>query len=139
MTFLSASEDFLTSTLAALPGLWGKLQYLSGLRGEDGRYEHWGLERLHGKAAVQRALGTAHADVFLKILRSPLAPLLEEARLSAAEQEMEPAAYVEELCRQGPLLLPPHPGGGSEAHFSSVLRALSKLVRVRSSATRRAA
>ncbi|MGH9649198.1 MAG: hypothetical protein ACRD3I_01880, partial [Terriglobales bacterium] len=66
MAFLSASEDFLTTTLAALPGVWGKLQYLSGLRNEAGDYDHWGLTRLHGEAAVQRALGEAHRDVFLE-------------------------------------------------------------------------
>ena len=86
MTFLSASEDFLATTLAALPGVWGKLQYLSGLRSEGGTYDHWGLTRLHGEAAVARALGEAHRNVFLKVLQTPLAPLLEEAALSAAEQ-----------------------------------------------------
>ena len=139
MTLLSASEDVLTATLAALPGLWGKLQYLSGLRSEDGRYDHWGLARLHGEAAVQRALGKAHSEIFLEILRTPLAPLLKEARLSATEQELEPAAYVQQLCSHSQGFLPPNLGGGTEAHFSSVLKALSKLAQGRSSATRRAA
>ena len=139
MALLSASEDVLTTTLAALPGLWGKLQYLSGLRSEEGGYDHWGLARLHGEAAVRRALGKAHSQVFLEILRTPLAPLLKEARLSAAEQELEPAAYVHQLCSHSQALLPPELGGGTAAHFNSVLTALSKLARGRSSATRRAA
>jgi hypothetical protein len=138
MTFLSASEDFLATTLAALPGVWGKLQYLSSLR-SDGTYDHWGLTRLHGEAAVQRALGEAHRDVFLQILRTPLAPLLEEASLSAAEQELDAASYLRRLSQASPALLPPDLGGGMEAHFSSVLKALSKLAQARSSATRRAA
>ena len=139
MTFLSASEDFLASTLAALPGVWGKLQYLSGLRSEQGAYDHWGLTRLHGEAAVQRALGEAHRDVFLQILRTPLAPLLEEASLSAGEQELEAAAYLRGLSQGSRKLLPPDLGGGMEAHFSSVLKALSKLAQARSNATPRAA
>lgn len=139
MTFLSASEDFLATTLAALPGVWGKLHYLSGLRSEDGAYDHWGLSRLHGEAAVQRALGEAHRDVFLQILRTPLAPLLEEAGLSAAEQELDAASYLRGLSQGSQALLPPDLGGGMEAHFSSVLKALSKLAQARSSATRRAA
>lgn len=139
MTFLSASEDFLATTLAALPGVWGKLHYLSGLRSEDGAYAHWGLTRLHGEAAVQRALGEAHRDVFLQVLRTPLAPLLEEASLSAAEQELDAASYLRGLSQGSQALLPPHLGGGMESHFSSVLKALSKLAQARSSATRRAA
>jgi len=139
MTLLSASEDVLTTTLAALPGVWGKLQYVSGLRTEEGRYHHWGLERLHGEAAVQRALGAAHRDVFLEVLRTPLAPLLQEAMLSAADRELDPVAYLSQLSARWRELLPPDPAGGVEAHFSSVLTALSKLARARSRATRRAA
>jgi hypothetical protein len=139
MTLLSASEDFLTTTLAALPGVWGKLQYVSGLRNEEGRYHHWGLARLHGEAAVQRALGAAHRDVFLEILRTPLAPLLEEAVLSAADREVDAATYLSQLSTGWRELLPLEPAGGTEAHFSSVLTALSKLARARSRATHRAA
>jgi len=139
MTFLSTSEDFLATTLAALPGVWGKLRYLSGLRSEGGAYHHWGLSRLHGEAAVQRALGAAHRDMFLQILRTPLAPLLEEASLSAAEQELDAGSYLRNLSQESRSLLPPDLGGGMEAHFSSVLKALSKLAQARSSATRRAA
>lgn len=139
MTYLSASEDFLTTTVASLPGAWGKLHYLSGLRTEDGDYDHWGLTRLHGKAAVQRALREAHRDVFLEILRTPLAPLLEDAMLSAADQELDALSYFSQLSVRWQALLPPDLAGGLEAHFSSVLKALSKLAQARSSATRRAA
>ena len=139
MTFLSASEDFLANTLAALPGAWGKLRYLSGLRTEDGGYGHWGLTRLHGEAAVQRALREAHRGVFLEILRTPLAPLLEDAMLSAADQEMDAVAYLSQLSDRSKALLPPDLGGGMEAHFSSVLKALSRLAQARSTATPRAA
>lgn len=139
MTFRSASEDFLATTLAALPGVWRKLQYLSGLRSQDGAYDHWGLTRLHGEAAVQRALGEAHRDVFLQILRTPLAQLLEEASLSATEQELDPATYLRSLSQGSQALLPADLGGGLEAHFNSVLKALSKLAQARSSAIRRAA
>lgn len=139
MTLLSASEDVLTTTLAALPGVWGKLDYVSGLRNQDGRYDHWGLARLHGEAAVQHALGAAHRDVFLEILRTPLAPLLQDAMLSAADRELDAATYLAQLTSRWRKLLPPDPAGGLEAHFSSVLTSLSKLARTRSRATRRAA
>src|ERR1700675_1472649 len=139
MTFLSASEDFLATTLAALPGVWGKLRYLAGLRSEGGAYDHWGLSRLHGEAAVQRALGAAHRDMFLQILRTPLEPLLEEASLSAAEQELDAGSYLRGLAQDSQSLLPRDLGGGMETHVSSVLKALSELAQARSSATRRAA
>jgi len=139
MLYQSASEDFLATTLASLPGAWGKLHYLSGLRTEDGDYDHWGLTRLHGKAAVQRALQEAHRDVFLEILRTPLAPLLEEAELSAADQELDTLSYFSQLSARWPVLLPPDLAGGTEAHFSSVLKALSKLAQARSIATPQAA
>ena len=119
MTLLSASEDFLANTLVSLPGAWGKLQYVSGLRKEDGRYGHWGLTRLHGEAAVQRALGEAHRDVFLKILRTPLAPLLEAASLSAADQELDAASYLLRLSAGSQALLPPDLAGGLEADRKS--------------------
>jgi hypothetical protein len=139
MTYLSASEDFLTTTVASLPGSWGKLHYLAELRTEDGDYDHWGLTRLHGRAAVQRALREAHRDVFLEILRTPLAPLLEDAMLSAADLELDAVSYLSQLSARRQALLPPDLAGGLEAHFSSVLKALSKLAQARSTATRRAA
>ena len=139
MPYLSASEDVLSTTVASLPGAWGKLHYLSGLRTENGEYDHWGLTRLHGKAAVQRAFREAHRDVFLEILRTPLAPLFEEVILSAADQEMDAVTYISRLSARWQALLPPDRAGGLEAHFSSVLKALSKLAQARSSATRRAA
>lgn len=139
MTLLSVSEDVLATTLAALPGMWGKLQYISELRDDGGAYEHWGLTRLHGEAPVQRALGEAHRDIFLHILRTPLARLLEDACLSAADREQEAASYLQELSAVSRALLPADPGGGSEPHFNSVLKALSRLAQARSSATHRAA
>ncbi len=139
MAYLSASEDVLATTLASLPGAWGKLHYFSGLRTEAGDYDHWGLTRLHGQAAVQRALREAHRDVFLEILRTPLAPLLEEAILSAADQELDAVSYLSQLSVRWQALLPPDLGGGVETHFSSVLKTLSQLAQARSSATRRAA
>ena len=139
MTYWSASEDFLSTTVASLPGAWGKLYYLSGLRTEGGEYDHWGLTRLHGKASVQRALRDAHREAFLEILRTPLAPLLEDAMLSAADQELDAVSYLSQLSLRWRTLLPPDPEGGLEAHFSSVLKALLKVAQARSSATHRAA
>jgi len=120
-------DDFMGLTLPAVPGVWGKLRYIASLRQDSGRYEHWGLTRLYGEAAVQRALSEAHRAVFLQLLRSPLKELLQDAQLSAAEAEMEVKPFLEELRKDSALLSPQDQGGGTEAHFNSVIQALSAL------------
>jgi hypothetical protein len=120
-------DDFMGLTLPAVPGAWGKLRYMASLRQEDGRYEHWGLVRLYGDGAVQRALREAHRAVFLQVLRTPLKELLRDAELSATETEMGVKPFLDELARDARLLSPEDQGGGSEAHFNSVLQALSAL------------
>lgn len=120
-------DDFVGLTLPAVPGVWGKLRYVASLRQEGGRYEHWGLVRLYGDAAVQRALSEAHRTVFLQVLRTPLKDLLKDAELSASELEMEVRCFLAELQRDARLLAPSDKGGGSEAHFNSVVQALSAL------------
>ena len=120
-------DDFMGLTLPAVPGAWGKLRYMASLRQEDGRYEHWGLVRLYGDAAVQRALREAHRSVFLQVLRTPLKDLLKDAELSAAEAEVRVKDFLVEMRRDARLLSPEDRGGGSETHFNSVLEALSAL------------
>lgn len=131
MSFRSPLDDFVGSSLAAVPGCWGKLEYVASLRQPDGTYFHWGMRRLHGEAAVQSALEAAHRTLFLEILRTSLRQLLAEAQAAASEQEMDPTAYMSRLKQRSPELLPADCGGGSVRHFSSVLEALSKLARPR--------
>ncbi|HXE91022.1 MAG TPA: hypothetical protein VNK82_08680 [Terriglobales bacterium] len=127
MTLFSALEDFLKTTLSRVPGRWSKLVYVAGLR-EQGRYRHWGLERVHGEPAVQDALQEVHQSLFLEVLRTPLPELLEDAEQSAVEQELEAEAYVNGLGTRREALLPSDLGGGSARHFNAVLSALSSLV-----------
>jgi hypothetical protein len=128
-------DDFMGLTLPAVPGVWGKLRYMASLRREDGRYEHWGLTRLYGDKAVQRALKEAHRSVFLQLLRTPLKELLKDAELSASESEIDVKGFLAELRREAALLSPEDRGGGSLRHFSSVLEALSALTRSRKRAS----
>lgn len=134
MTLLTALDDFLVTTLAALPGLLTKLEYLSGLR-DAGGYSHWGMSRVYGEEAAQGALVEAHGMVIAEILRTPLRKLMEDAEASSVAREQEPTAYLESLCRQPAVLLPDRAGGGSSRHFSSVLHALSALARNQQRAT----
>ena len=135
MSLLSALEDFLKTTISRVPGRWSKLVYVAGLR-QEGRYRHWGLERVHGEQAVQSALRELHYLLFLEVLRTPLAELLEDAEQSAGEQEVEPEAYVHGLGARQEALLPADLGGGSAHHFNAVLLALSCLVQAHPPANR---
>ena len=135
MTLLSVNDDFAYTTLRAIPGLLGKLRYVAGLRGEDGSYAHWGLARVYGEAAAQRALAEAHMSLFLQVLRAPLRDLLEDVRQLAAAAGQKPAACAAGLKDSLPQLLPLRLGGGSARHLSSVLEALSSLSRSKRAAT----
>ncbi len=128
MTLLPATEDFVTRSLAALPGRWAKLQYVALLR-QDGAYAHWGMERIYGQAAAQRAIEQAHRDLFLEILRTPIAELWREAVATARERATSEGELVRELADSANALVPANFGGGSARHFNSVLLALSALAR----------
>ena len=127
MTLLPIKDDFLERTLVNIPGVLGKLGYIAELR-ENGRYAHWGLARIYGEEALQRTIGEVHRGLFLQVLRTPLRQLLEEARGSAAIQQTDVRRYLECLLRDARLLVPPTLGGGSEAHFNSIVAALLSLL-----------
>jgi hypothetical protein len=137
MTLKSALQDVKDTTLSAVSGLLGKLCYLASLRREHGRYEHWGMETVHGSESTERALKTAHSDVLASVLRAPLAALetdLEQSNRSSGVARVE---YVQGMRDHFEDLLPTgrqeSPAG---SHLSSVLLALLKLEENRSSATR---
>jgi len=127
MTLLSPLEDFMQRTIAHVPGMWAKLEYIASLRLEDGTYEHWGLARLFGAEPAQRAIEQAHRNLVLQMLRTPLQILIQEAQRTAAVQQLALDAYVVELNAQRARLLPTKLGGGSAKHFNSVLLAISSL------------
>jgi hypothetical protein len=129
MTLHSALEDLQETTLRAFLGCLNKLEYLSGLRNKDGNYEHWGLTRVYGELAARRALARAHRSLLSKVLAMPIRKLVEDAQHSSEAAGIPPAAYVERLTTTTPNLLPQGPGAGSARHLSSVLHALSSLLK----------
>lgn len=136
MTLRSALEDVLATTLTAVSGIVGKLEYLSSLRDRaSGEYSHWGLSRVYGDRSAQQALAEAHSLVFLKMLRTSLRTLRGDVVVSSEAQQVPPAEYVENLRTHVPALLPQDLGGGSARHFSSVLHALSSLAKSRRDAS----
>lgn len=128
MTLLAIKDDFLDRTLANIPGLLGKLDYVAELR-EDGRYLHWGLERIYGAEIMQRTLSDVHRALFLQVLRTPLGRLLEDVRRAAAAERLEITQYLEKVLREPHSLVPASLGGGSATHFNSVVAALWSLLR----------
>lgn len=137
MTLKSALQDVKETTLAAVSGLLGKLAYLASLRRSHGRYEHWGMQVVHGTEPSERALRTAHNEIVSGILRTPLAALEEDLAESSRGTGLSAHAYVEEMKDHFDDLLPGErkesPAAG---HLNSVLVALSKLEKNREGATR---
>ena len=129
MSLNSALEDLQETTLRAIAGCLNKLEYLAGLRDNGGGYEHWGLARVYGDPAAKKALARAHRALLSKVLAMPIRKLAEDAKQSSEVAGITPDAYVERLATTSPNLLPHGPGAGSARHLSSVLHALSSLLK----------
>jgi len=137
MTLKSALQDLKETTLAAVSGLLGKLVYLASLRRTQGRYEHWGMELVHGPESSERALKTAHAEIVAGVLRTPLASLAEDLEESSRAAGVAAQEYVEGMRSRFADLLPGERlDSPAASHLNSVLLALSSLEKNRGSATR---
>jgi hypothetical protein len=124
MLLLSAVEDFVTRSLAAVPGRLGKLIYLSTLR-KSGQYFHWGLIRSHGSLSATKAMAETHTSLWLEVLRTPLPQLNTEMKTWTENGKLNERKkkWLEDV--KG--LMPENRAGGTQRHFSSVLLALSQL------------
>ena len=131
MVLKSVKEDLQASTLRAVTGLLGKLDYFVSLRQEDGTYQHWGLARVHGESAAQSALGDAHRGLVSSILRTPLAKLLEDLEESREAKGVSQAQFLDDLHTHECKIVPGNPAAGYHRHLSSVLQALSALIKNR--------
>ena len=137
MTLKSALQDVKETTLAAVSGLLGKLAYLASLRRAQGRYEHWGMELVHGPESSERALKAAHAEIVAGVLRAPIASLVEDLDESSRGSGVGAQAYVEGMrAHAGDLLPGERQDSAAASHLSSVLQALSSLEKHRGRATR---
>jgi hypothetical protein len=137
MTLKSALQDVKETTLAAVSGLLGKLVYLASLRRAQGRYEHWGMELVHGPESSERALRTAHTEIVARVLRTPLPALVEDLEESSHADGVAAQAYVEGMRDHFEDLLPgERQDSPAASHLSSVLLALSSLEKNRGRATR---
>ena len=66
-------EDFVSTTLASIPGDFSRLLHVATLRDlATGRYRHEGLETIYSEGSVHQALGICHEELFEKILETSL-------------------------------------------------------------------
>src|SRR2546425_3992137 len=89
-------QDFTSTTLSAIPGMFARLTYLSSLRDlSSGAYEHSGLEALYPSEAVKQALEQCHLELFKRILEVPLEAQVEDLRAFLARMQGELSSTVE--------------------------------------------
>jgi hypothetical protein len=137
MTLKSALQDVKETTLAAVTGLLGKLAYLASLRRAQGRYEHWGMELIHGPESSERALKMVHTEIIAGVLRAPLKSLLEDLDESSCSSGVAARSYIDGMREHLNELLPgERPESPAASHLNSVLFALSSLEKNRGRATR---
>ena len=122
MPLRSAIDDFVHATLGAVSGAWRRFVLIALLKRGREDYHHWGLERTHGGESARKAMQSAHRDVFLELLRTPIA---EVAVQDAGE--MDPEVDPQQLLPEATQLAPSDPGGGSKAHLRWIVRCLSFL------------
>jgi hypothetical protein len=80
-------QDFTLTTLAGIPGEFGRLTYMASLRDlSSGRYEHAGLAALYPDEPMQQALQLCHEQIFERVLEAPLAR--QEADLKECLERM---------------------------------------------------
>lgn len=122
MPLRSAIDDFVHVTLGSMSGAWRRFVLIALLKRGREDYHHWGLERTHGRDSAREAMQSAHQDVFLELLRTPIAEVAEQ---DAAE--MDPEVDPQRLLAEASALAPSDPKGGSKAHLRWILRCLSFL------------
>ncbi len=123
MRLKSAFEDFEANTLKAVSGALGRLSYVGRLHDGEGAYGHWGLAKVHGTEAAERAIGSSHRAVLSAVLKKPLAALLNELETCSSEYPTE-REFLASLAH----LLPKPLSLAAQAHLKSVLSALSALL-----------
>ena len=126
-TLKSAYDDLSQRTVEKIPGTWGKLRYVAGLRGSTGGYEHWGFERTHGPVVAQEAFVEVHKKLVKTILRTGLGALREDLGQSSEAEGANPVSYASILRVSLNQLLPSGCPKEAQLHFSSVLETLTIL------------
>jgi hypothetical protein len=135
MRLKSVLEDFEANTLRVVPGLLCKLFYVGRLHDGKGGYDHWGLAKVYGSEATQRAIRASHRLLLSEILKKPLAALLNDVPTCCSREGLTEREFLALLSQASPKPLSP----AARAHLDSVLSALSALIESRNIASLRVA
>ena len=127
MALKSAYDDLRQTTVEKIPGTWGRLKYVAGLRGSTGSYDHWGFERTHGPGAAQEAFAKVHKRLVNTILQTRLSSLQEDLGQSSHADGASPTSYASTLNESLSRLLPSGCPKESQLHLISVLQTLAFL------------
>jgi len=127
MALRSAYDDLLGRTLSRIQGAWGQLKYVAELRSRDGRYLHWGFERVHGAAVAQSTFAKVHKALLEKVLRAKLSSLDNDLRQSSQGAGVSPESYVSSLKESPERLLPAGSPSWARLHLQSILQTLGAL------------
>ncbi len=137
MPLLSAVEDFVQRSLSALPTVWEKLDFVRGLRGPDGHYRHWGLERTFDEKSADSAIAEAHSGLCEELTSVRLAELWLSASQAALREHQDVTEFLKNL--DSAETLPPYLHGVAPEHVRFVVTNLSRVARFRSASNRLAA
>lgn len=132
-------QDFTLTTLAAIPGHFARLAYVSSLRDlSSGRYEHAGLTALYPDEPVQQALQLCHEQIFERVLESSLASQEEDLRtcLDGMPGGLVPAVTHWSSMESYRVLMPEQSPGYLKDLFCSNLRALLEILQAECSPVR---
>jgi hypothetical protein len=125
-----APSDLSRNTLSQIPSVFGRLVYLSNLRGANsGKYEHHGLALIFGEAEADKALRKTHKDTFQTWLNYNLAEQRADLDLYLSAVEGNRRSLIETWVRLTPYrnLIP---ASASEVEKQLYLSDFNALLRV---------
>jgi hypothetical protein len=127
-----APADLWRNTLSQIPSVFGRLVYLSSLRGgASGRYEHHGLAMTFGEEKSHEALAQSHRETFAAWLAFSLEQQKADLDLYLAALIPDRAAIVDNWLRLGPYrnVAPPSARESERQLFAADFEALLEVLR----------
>jgi hypothetical protein len=125
-------SDLWRNTLSRIPTVFGRLIYLSMLRGPNsGVYEHHGLSQVFGPRAANEALRRSHEATFGEWLSFSLEQQKADVDLYLSGLVDEPAAVIDTWLRLYPYrnLMPLSARSGDQDLFLVDFRAVLEILR----------
>ena len=125
-------SDLWRNTLSQIPSVFGRLIYLSALRGPNsGAYEHHGLSLVFGPRAANEALRRSHEETFREWLDFDLQQQKADLDVYLTGLVQERAAVIDTWLRLNPYrnLVPANAPRGDQELFLLDFRAVLEVLR----------